>query len=248
MFSGDVFLGSYAGNYFAKPFLPTTAAQLQRASEVEVFLEDEMHALFLCSRYQKERQDFWHDVSPDYYQKLQSRHGMNEKIAASLASQSCQDWNALARLLARLRSSWRSLRMEFQVLTAKLMKHSFNIKRAIWRSKRLAVCRQGTFFDAPAGFKCSRMRATAATDERWHLAVHMAAMPRPSGHCGGTFPGRVLVQPSTFTEHATEPRSTRRLTISCNFARGFVVGFLSATFPEGLFTNEFDVLFIASAL
>ena len=192
-FVGDLFLGRYAGNYFAKQFLPNTTAQLNRVSECgvpasrvclhcwhsqrQVFLEDELHVLYSCPRYDKERRDWLGELAPETQNCLRTLSAAMERHDVIFRSHSKVDWKSLSKLLARVRQSRRKLRGEFQIRTARLQKVSFAIKKAAWRAQGKHVCRHGVFFDIAAPFTCPCSEPVRDdTDARWALARRMPAI------------------------------------------------------------------------
>ena len=191
LYSGDLFLGRYAGNFFAKAFIPHTTVQLRRTIEADVeasrvcmhcwhehrqvCLEDEKHVLFLCPRYSRERRDLHKDLHRLTYGTITSAHGALEKMRLLLQSHCQEDWRALGRFVARLRQSCRRLRLEFQKHTNKLHKNSYTTWKAAWRAKGRTVCLHGTFFDiAPGGFQCGCLKPDQTN--RWQSACYMPSI------------------------------------------------------------------------
>ena len=92
LFSGDFFLARYAGNYFAREFIPTTMVQKRRAEELgiqpsrvclfcwhnsrRVCFEDESHVLLSCPRYSRERASLWNELEPSTF------HSRGSKISS----------------------------------------------------------------------------------------------------------------------------------------------------------------------
>ena len=193
LFSGDWFLGRYAGNYFAKDFIPNTPVQLERARECgvdpsrvclhcwhsrrEAVLEDELHALWLCPRYDDARAHFLAALLASTRAALVATQGASGRFAVMLASSFPVDWQAFAHFAHRVRQSMRLMRIEFETRVRKFMKSSFIVRKAAWRSKGRAVCRHGTFFNvAHAGFRCPCLSGAPDTSPSWQNAVLMPAI------------------------------------------------------------------------
>ena len=189
LFSGDWFLGRYAGNYFAKEFIPTTALQLERArgcgvdpSRVclhcwhcrrEVVLEDELHVLWLCPRYDEARAHFVDALTASTHAAFVAATSASEQFAVMLASSAPVDWQAFGHFAHRVRQSSRLMRTQFETRARKLMKYSFIVRKAAWRSKGRAVCRHGIFFNiAQAGFQCPCLSSSPDMSPLWQKAAH----------------------------------------------------------------------------
>ena len=190
LFAGDLFLARYAGNYFAKDFIPHTLAQRRRALECgvdanricihcwhihrHVYAEDELHVLFHCPRYERERADFLAELTPETTGILFSGLGSAQQLQAILQSQSSVDWEALARFVSRVRQSRRHMRSKFQQHTQSLKKHGFANRRADWRNRGFFVCRHGVFFHrAPTEGPCCCLTAPPELSEEWSTAKFM---------------------------------------------------------------------------
>ncbi len=210
LFAGDWFLARYAGNYFARDFIPSTRIQLQRAAEVgvdasrvcihcwhtsrHVHLEDELHVLMLCPRYVRERAQFHASLSTATALAFTSAPGSSQQLALVLQSHLPQDWEALASHAHKIRQSRRRMRTDFQQRAAKLLRHGFVTRKAAWRKKGMAVCRHGVFFAAPhAGFACPCTAQSESAAELWSKACfmptidkelrHLVAAPYDAGTC-----------------------------------------------------------------
>jgi hypothetical protein len=124
LLAGELFLGRYAGNYFAKELLPDDrhmdrlAQPGMEASRVclhcwhrdrTLHLEDEAHMVFECALYEKQRQDLWTDLTARTCQIHRSGATSQIKLATLLSSQSRQDLAALGRFLARCRQLRRKI-------------------------------------------------------------------------------------------------------------------------------------------
>ena len=136
----------------------------------QVFLEDEAHIIISCPRYHRERQEMWSKLTHDTLAELRSPPGSQEQMLVLLRSHRSQDWRAFARFIARITALRRRLRLEFQQRSQHLAKNGLANKRSLWRSKGLAVCRHGTFFQAPTDFQCSCLNTDIDADVRWHTA------------------------------------------------------------------------------
>lgn len=200
LFSGDWFLGRYAGNYFAWDVIPVTPLQLERARECgvdasrvclhcwhtsrQVVLEDEMHTLWLRPRYDDTRVHFVSALTSSHTRAaFIAATGASEQFAVLLASQSPEDWQAFGQFAHRMRRSRRTMRTQFENRARRLKKCSFLVRKAAWRSKGLAVCRHGTFFNVPRiGFQCPCLSSSPDLNTMWNRAVFMPAIDTDLRH------------------------------------------------------------------
>ena len=188
LFAGDLFLARYAGNYFAKAFMPHTAAQLSRTAEASVdaaricihcwhehrhvHLEGEMHALLLCPRYERERNDFLKDLHSNTFGNMNALHGAIEKLRFVFQSHRPEDWQTMGKFISRVRQSRRSMRHDFQRRTTTLHRTSFSMRKAAWRARGWSVCRHGVFFEiGSSNFQCECMLPDSP--DKWQLARFM---------------------------------------------------------------------------
>jgi len=191
LFSGDWFLGRYAGNFFARSFLPhperdraaLTAARVDEASRVciscwhfrrEAFLENEAHVCMQCPQYAALRDELRRALTGNLSQRLFGMNSDHDKLMALLGSQSPADWEALGSFLGRVRQARRKVRAQFEVMETKLDRCSFVSKRLAWRHRGLFVCRHGAFFAAAQGRTCPCLSPEAADHTVWR---HARLMP-----------------------------------------------------------------------
>ena len=116
----DFFLGRYAGNFFAKAFIPQRSAHVQDASNLaiepsrvcihcwhlrrQLILESEGHVFFECPRYEAHRAAFVNGVS-DTTKKIILEGGSGvAKLVGALGSQLPTDWAAFGIFCGRLGS------------------------------------------------------------------------------------------------------------------------------------------------
>ncbi len=137
-----------------------------------VLLEDEVHVLLLCPRYERARGDLMQELHPTTRTAYNSTHGARWQVRLLLQSHFLEDWRAIGRFTARLRQSRRCMQQEFQKHIAKLNKISFTARKAAWRSKGYAVCSHGVFFEnLSGGFQCACMQA--GSTDKWQRARYM---------------------------------------------------------------------------
>lgn len=113
----------------------------------EVVLEDELHALWLCPRYDEARAHFVAALTASTHAAFVAATSASEQFAVMLASSAPVDWQSFAHFAHRVRQSRRLMRTQFETRARKLMKTSFIVHKAAWRSKGRAVCRHGSFFN-----------------------------------------------------------------------------------------------------
>ena len=190
LFCGDMFLARYAGNYFAKEFIPRTAGQIADASNLgippsrvclhcwhylrQIVLEGEGHIFFECPLYEKARTDFLLELSSYVRNKVGSLGSGDEKLSCVIGSFCPSDWAALGRFTARVRQTRRSMRRKFDDWSQTLSRRSFANRRVEWRSRGGFVCRHGAFFKAAQGSSCPCMRPIG--DNAWQFARYMPSL------------------------------------------------------------------------
>jgi hypothetical protein len=188
--AGDFFLGRYAGNYFAKPLLPSCARhrkQLEErnleASRVclhcwhykhELHLEGEDHLIFDCSLYSLQRRDLLEEMSSGSLQVIRSATTGAAKLEVLLGSNTRQDWQSLSKFLARVRQIRRRSRTKLQDLGAQRERRSFDTQKARWRKEGKFVCRHGVFFEVGHSIQCACLGAPLEAD--WSFARLMPAL------------------------------------------------------------------------
>jgi hypothetical protein len=187
-FSGDFFLGRYAGNYFAKQLLPTSARHLAELGSKGIdpsrvclhcwhfnrkpILENESHILAECPQYDAQRRDFtleipeqlaaeWHAADPD------------DKPRLLYGSTDQKVWIALGRFLARVRQIRRRMRIDMQRSCELRGRQEFHVIKKRWRQQGKHVCRHGVFFDATPD-ACPCLQPPLEAD--WSEAVLMPAL------------------------------------------------------------------------
>jgi hypothetical protein len=169
-FGGDFFLGRYAGNYFAKPLLPSQTKHRTRltalnieASRVclycwqylrEMHLEDEAHVVLRCHQYDRQRRDLIMELSQDTLQAMDQTAANQAKLVTLLMSKLPEDWRALGKFLARARQIRRKTRTRLQRLSDRLERHSFDAYKTSWKKEGKFVCRHGVFFETTAPCPC----------------------------------------------------------------------------------------------
>eukprot|EP00973_Karenia_brevis_P052916 7354398-Karenia_brevis.AAC.1 len=110
-FTGDLFLGRYAGNFFAKSLLPKSATRraTMRANGLDpsriclfcwmrndmTILEDETHMWLECPRYQRHRDQLWNNISPGLREQICEMQSSETKLQAYLAAVVPGDWAAI---------------------------------------------------------------------------------------------------------------------------------------------------------
>ena len=187
LFAGDLFLGRYAGNYFAKSLLPTSATHLSQIvrrglepSRVCLFcwlnfriahLDDETHILLNCPAYASPRRDFIMEVAAQLSTYLLGNAQDGSKFKAVIASHCPQDWKALGRFIARLRQSRRQLRTTMTSKDKRYVQQAFHNQREAWRKSGKHVCRHGVFFNTCHRIECPCL--AVPSEAGWTPAVLM---------------------------------------------------------------------------
>jgi len=192
LLTGDWFLGRYAGNFFAKSFLPdlvrdsaALAAARTESSRVciccwhyrrEVHEEDEAHVFISCPQYRLHRDKLRRSVSSALSRQIFGLPSAQDKLLGYLGSHMSEDWQAVGTYCGQVRQARRKLRSEFERLEALLKRCDFAAKRMAWRQRGLFVCRHGVFFVAAQGRNCPCMSAHASDDMAWQHARYMPAL------------------------------------------------------------------------
>jgi hypothetical protein len=144
-FSGDFFLGRYAGNFFAKAMLPSGVQHLAKLSErgidrsrvclrcwharQELYLENEEHLLLECPAYSAQRHDYIAEITTQSASTLASSTSQAFSLNVILASHASRDWAALGRYLARVRQIRRRMKVVMCKLGEQRHKNNFgNVK------------------------------------------------------------------------------------------------------------------------
>eukprot|EP00973_Karenia_brevis_P028805 3970824-Karenia_brevis.AAC.1 len=156
-FSGDLFLGRYAANYYATGLLPRHGHRCSRARNsgldprricltcwIEsdtLVLEDEGHICFDCPQYRTERLDFLKDLSAVTRETLSETHGSLDKLKVVMASSTPKDWTALARFLARLRQTRRRSKAKRERQDKDAAHRSWSKQKLTWQARGRFVCR-----------------------------------------------------------------------------------------------------------
>ena len=149
LYGGELFLGRYAGNYYAKELIPSQRHQLVELSRLGIepsriclhcwhffqkaHLEDETHALLRCPAYAAQRRDFLFEVSTECSAKISAQESDLTRINILVASQNALGWQSLGRFLARIRQIRRKMRIEFSRIAQTLAKLSFETIWCEWK-------------------------------------------------------------------------------------------------------------------
>ena len=188
LFSGDLFLGRYAGNYFARPFVPKSANHCQDAGSLgiepnrvcihcwhfrrQLVFEDEGHALFECPHNDASRMFFLSEVTDTTRESVNAAGNSETKLLVVLGSHRRPDWAALGRFLAQVRQGRRILKRNFEQKTLEAERLNIERMRLSWLSKGGYVCRHGVFFAAGQGRSCNCMSAQPSAAD-WRFARFM---------------------------------------------------------------------------
>ena len=184
---GDLALGCYAGNFFARAFLPKRRPHLLDAESLgvepsrvclhcwhchrQLVLETEGHAFFECPQNLCARAKFLSDVSDDARSRLCTAGSGEAKLLATLGSFSASDWNAFGRFCGRIRQSRRKLRQRFESMSRRLEIESFAERKTKWQALGRYVCRHGVFFNAHQ--RCSCLAPGSSSVDDWAAAKWM---------------------------------------------------------------------------
>ena len=186
LFCGDFFLGRYAGNYFAKPFLPSGRHAIDAesldidASRIcihcwhsrhQLILEGEGHAFFECPISDAARSDFIREISASLRNDVNVQLCSDAKLLAVLRSSTRADWSAFGRFASRTRQLRRAMRRRFLARVDTLQRRGFANAKKEWKSSGGVVCRHGVFFQSAQGKECPCMRR--AEDQDWQRARFM---------------------------------------------------------------------------
>lgn len=195
IFSGDVFLGRYAGNFFAKAFIPLSANHVQDANNLDIepsrvciscwhhrrqiVLECEGHVYFECPEYDKARSDLYNEIVKSTLNRIQAQGSGEKKLLSLTTSATPSDWSALGHYAWRVRQARRRIRQRFEDMSAEAKRISYSIKRDTWRARGGRVCRHGVFFTSQQTSDCPCMRA-AVNQPGLEIWKHARYMPRLS--------------------------------------------------------------------
>ena len=190
LFSGDFFLGRYAGNYFAKQLLPTSPKHLEaldseniEASRVCLYcwhnrrqpiLECEAHIVAECPLYNAQRRDLTLEVSSQLASLWHAADSPGDKLKLVIGAPEPRDWQAFGRFLARVRQVRTRLRADMQKLCELRSRREFHAAKNKWRREGRHVCRHGVFFDSPPAACCPCLAPSSDAD--WIHAVLMPAL------------------------------------------------------------------------
>ena len=143
----------------------------------EVYLEDELHVILHCGRYDRERGEFMQDLSQQMRLTQDAIVDARSKLNSFLQSTMSQDWEAFGKFAARIRQSRRRMRSEFHRRSARLLKHGHHSRKLRWSQSGRFVCRHGTFFQATnRSFQCPCMSAAPSNEGAWQYARMMPAI------------------------------------------------------------------------
>ena len=167
---GDLFLARYAGNFFAKSFIPckrdhvldATSLSIEPSrvcihcwhSQRQIILESEAHVVFECPRYRVARERFFRDISTQTSALLNCNVHNGTKLNVLLSSSIADDWAALGSFIARIRQARRKMRQSFEAMSQRFARTSYTTQKAAWRTSGGYVCRHGVFFTARLGCPC----------------------------------------------------------------------------------------------
>lgn len=167
---GDLGIGRYAGNFFAKSFIPSSPHHVYDAHNLEVapsrvcivcwhyrrqiVLESEGHVFFECTHYEKPRQEFLSSISHDTISRIREQGSGTEQLTQALASPVPADWIAFGKLAARIRQLRRQLRRRFESYSQRLENKGFLQQKTQWRNAGRFVCRHGVFFRSTPLQRC----------------------------------------------------------------------------------------------
>ena len=190
LFSGDFFLGRYAGNYFAKPILPSHARYKARLTNLGIeasriclhcwqtertlLLEDEAHIIFECGLYERQRRDFQVELSGNTQQYISIAPDATDRLKLLLRSWAPGDWQSLGKFLARARQVRRRARANFQRMAEQQERNCFEEHKRIWRREGRTVCRHGVFFNTTEAIDCPCLMPRQEAD--WRLAMLMPVL------------------------------------------------------------------------
>ena len=191
-FAGEFFLGRYAGNFFAKPLLPTGRRHLSELAAADLqpsrvclhcwhlhrqsHLEDERHVLFICPAYAGPRNDFLSEASAELTIELSD----SPQPAAMFKSHNHLDWAALGRYLARIRQIRRRIKIEMQRRCEMRARLDIAVMRRQWKREGKSICRHGVFFATPHISTCPCLQPPLEAD--WSTA-RMMPVPHEDLKC-----------------------------------------------------------------
>jgi hypothetical protein len=186
---GDLCIARYAGNFFAKLFIPNRIDHIRDAESLgvepsrvciacwhkhrQIVLEDEGHVFFECREYDEPREEFMSAVSNDTKRRIISEGTGNDKLASVFQSSTETDWIAFGRFAARIRYARRLLRQQFEARGQRATNIGYVQRKLQWRRDGKFVCRHGVFFRLPPSDGCACLRPDAGD---WTHAVYMPAL------------------------------------------------------------------------
>ena len=163
LFCGDLCLGRYAGNYFARSLCPCRPDDTQDAESIGVAptrvclhcwhyhrnlcLDDEFHLILCCPAFKRTRTKLFQSLSTETHRKMSECPAL-QRLMVLLDSNNSQDWLATAAFVSQVRQGRRKQRTFFASMQAARIKYSLETRRATWRAAGHFVCRHGVFFDA----------------------------------------------------------------------------------------------------
>jgi len=183
LFSGDMLLGEYAANFFARSFTPKPThrnhlpidddSDLNRACvfcwhTLRLFhLDDEAHACFVCPFHSRARDDLLMELGPQVLNKVRSQHSAEQQFHTMLSTTTPSDWCAVGKFLGRMRQARRNLRKQFTSMEKRINDSGFHQKKRCWLAAGKFVCRHGVFFNVHRECECM------TTNPDWTGAQHM---------------------------------------------------------------------------
>jgi hypothetical protein len=189
-FIGDLFLGRYAGNYFAKALLPSEAHHRTQVAEAgvepsrvclhcwhihrEAYLEDEAHVFITCPAYERQRRDLMTDTSAESVANMNAANPGIPKMQSMLDSRSRQDWQAIGRFLARVRQIRRKMKKAMQLRCEMRLAQDIRAVMRQWRREGKYACRHGVLYDTWSPIECPCLGPESQAD--WSHAVLMPAL------------------------------------------------------------------------
>ena len=187
LFGGDLCLGRYAGNFFAKQFTPQSRNHVADSEQLgidpkrvciscwhyrrQLVQEGEGHVFMECPTYVDARSEFLASLHQDTNDQIRTRGSGDEKLLYVVSSHKEGDWQALGRFASKIQQSRRRIRRRFQEMSDRLEQRGYDQKAACWRRSGGFVCRHGICFTSAHGPGCSCTNAhnpaDAWTHARW---------------------------------------------------------------------------------
>jgi hypothetical protein len=187
---GDLALGRYAGNYFAKAFVPVRSEHCHDSINLgiepsrvcihcwhnhrQLVLDGEGHAFFECDSCESARNVFYDALSASLRSRIEAQGCAESKLITVLQSMTQLDWAAFGRFAARVRQVRRHMRRRFVERSERLLRYGYFQQKAQWKKSGGHVCRHGVFFKLPPASGCRCLTQSAEND--WSAAIRMPAL------------------------------------------------------------------------